>query len=291
MSLHPGAQERLLAFLAVMVKRNQLQVVFSTHSPHLIGALPDDAIKTFYRMPDGAFGVIPSTHPYAAFRRLGDARGGDVQVIVEDRLAKAVVQQAISLIADEAARELFKVEFVQGGATSILNARIPVLMERKGHVLVLLDGDQRKVSDIQDPDDIPPSEDDTLEEVIFDQVGARPTPLIDGGAGGGNKAQKADFWRHYLKWVRQNLRYIPTSCPEELVLRASGQVKDDDAQPSQGYKAILQEAASENLGMPAGSMDTDKFGQFLLGQHRTKSEELVQLRSILENFLQSIKSS
>jgi hypothetical protein len=288
-SLHPGAQERLLAFLAVTAKRNQLQVVFSTHSPHMIGALPDDAIKSFFRMPNGAFGVIQSTHPYAAFRRLGDARGGKVQVIVEDRLAKAVVQQAISLIEDEAARELFSVELVQGGAASILNARIPVLMERQGHVLILLDGDQQKVPEIQDPDEIPQSKNATLADVIFSQIGAKPIPLIDGGAGGGDKVQKVTFWRRYIKWARQNLKFIPTKCPEELVLRAAGKVKGDDNQESQVYKDLLHLAASENLNATATSEDADRFGQFLLGQHRETSKELVQLRGILEDFLRSIK--
>ncbi len=290
-SLHPGAQERLLAFLAVMTKRKQLQVVFSTHSPHLIAALPDDAIKAFYRMPDGAFGVIPSTHPYAAFRRLGDVRGGVVQIIVEDRLAKAVVEQAISLIEDEAARELFAVQFGQGGATAILNTRIPVLMERDGRILVLLDGDQRKVQEVLDPDDIPRSKNGDLEQIIIDQLGANPAPLIDGGANGGDPEQKANFRRRYLKWVRRNLNYIPTTCPEELVLRASEIVIEDDAQPSRIYKEMLHAAASENLGGPASSEDTDRFGQFLLGQNRAKSTELVQLRTILEDFLRSLKIS
>jgi ABC-type cobalamin/Fe3+-siderophores transport system ATPase subunit len=290
-SLHPGAQERLLAFLALMAKRNQLQVVLSTHSPHLIAALPDDAIKTFYQMPDGAFGIIPSSHPYAAFRRLGDTRGGEVQVIVEDRLAKAVVEQAISLMTDEAARELFTVEFVQGGASSILNARIPVLMEGKGNVLVLLDGDQRKAREIPNPDEIPMSRDNTLGTVIFDNVGAKPVPLIDGGTGGGDKAQKAGFFRRYLNWVRHNLSFIPTSCPEELVLRAAGPVVDTDVRTSQVYKQQLHQAASVNLGRDAINEDTDAFGQVLLGMNRAQSQELIELKDILETFLKGIKAS
>lgn len=289
-SLHPGAQERLLAFLALMVKRNKLQVVFSTHSPHLIGALPDDAIKTFYQMPDGSFGIIPSTHPYAAFRRLGATQGEEILVIVEDRLAKAVVQQAIKLIDDEAVRALFNVEFVQGGANSILNARIPVLMEHKGgNVLILLDGDQRKVQEIVNPDDIPSSQDDTLENIILTQLGANPVVLVDGGVGGGNKAQKIDFRRRYLKWVRENLKFIPTSCPEELVLRAAGMLSDDIPKNPQVYKEQLHAAASNNLGIEAKSEDADRFGQVLLGQNRQSSKELVELKVLIECFLQNVR--
>lgn len=86
-SLHPGAQERLLAFLSKMARTRQLQVVFSTHSPHLLTELPDDAIKAFHQLDDGRFVVLPSTHPYAAFRRLGAVGGGEVRILVEDKLA------------------------------------------------------------------------------------------------------------------------------------------------------------------------------------------------------------
>lgn len=47
-SLHPGAQERLLAFLSRRARIRQLQIIFSTHSPHFLAALPNDAIKTFH---------------------------------------------------------------------------------------------------------------------------------------------------------------------------------------------------------------------------------------------------
>lgn len=284
-SLHPGAQERLLAFLAQMAKRKQLQVVFSTHSPHLIESLPEDAIKTFHQLPDGSFGVIQKTHPYAAFRRLGHARGGEVHVVVEDLLAQTAVRQAVSLIEDEAARELFRVEYVQGGAGSILAARIPVLMESKGHFLVLLDGDQRKVPEIRDPDLIPVAQDNTLEQVILEDLGARPTLLIDGGIGGGNPQQKADFHRRYLKWVRKNLRYIPTTCPEELVLRAADGVQDDVARPSAHFKGLLRDRAAQTLAKVPTGEEVDGVGAVLLGLHRQDSAELIELRDLLLKYL------
>jgi len=140
-SLHPGAQERLLAFLVQRARTRQLQVVFSTHSPHLVAALPDDAIKTFHQLDDGRFAAIPSTHPYAAFRRLGAVGGGKVRVITEDRLAKAVVTQALLTLPDAAERDVFSVEYLSGGADAILTYVVPGLLDAPGHNLVLLDGD------------------------------------------------------------------------------------------------------------------------------------------------------
>lgn len=288
-SLHPGAQERLLAFLAQMAKRKQMQVVFSTHSPHLISALPDDAIKAFHQLADGGFSVIPATHPYAAFRRLGATHGNQVLVIVEDRLAQAVVRQALSTIDDDATRQLFRVEYHPGGASSILTSRIPVLMEGAGHVLVLLDGDQKKVDEISSPDDIPIAENGKLEELILEQVGVRPEFSIDGGAGGGNAAQRAAAQRKYLAWVRKHLAYIPTSSPEELVLRAAGAMDEKENGDSQACKVRLQALASDNLGAQAGSEETDSYGNVLLGMHRAKSGELKEIAKRLIAYLATVK--
>ena len=174
-SLHPGAQERLLAFLAKTALKNKMQVVFSTHSPHLIKALPDHAIKTFTQLANGEFSVINSTHPYAAFRRLGATPEDAVVVLVEDRLAQAVVNQALLFIEDEEERALFQVEYLPGGAGSFLAQRIPVLMESKRHVLMMLDGDQKHAPQFVDPATIPEADNGTLEEVIADQVGVKPT--------------------------------------------------------------------------------------------------------------------
>lgn len=287
-SLHPGAQERLLAFLLQMAKRKQIQVVFSTHSPHLISALPDDAIKSFYQLPGGEFSVIQATHPYAAFRRLGAMHGQEVLVLVEDRLAKAVVLQALATIDDEAMRNLFRIEYVSGGADSILATRIPIFMESSSQTFVLLDGDKKKVDQIRDPAEIPAGEDSTLEAVILNQLGVKPNFLIDGGVGGGNDAQKIIAQRKYLNWVRKNLGYIPTSSPEELVLRAANILEEDEAGDSQKCKNRLQSAASENLGRGASSAETDSFGNVLLGFHRVKSDELKTLSTQLKNFLDSL---
>lgn len=290
-SLHPGAQERLLAFLARMVRQKQIQVVFSTHSPHLISALPDDAIKVFHQLTDGGFSVIPATHPYAAFRRLGATYGNQVLVIVEDRLAQSVVQQALSTIDDEATRQLFRIDYHPGGASSLLASRIPVLMDGPEHVLILLDGDQKKVAEISDPEQIPVADDGTLEDLILAQVGVRPVFAVDGGAGGGNVGQRIAAQRRYLAWVRKHVAYIPTSSPEELVLQAAGVLNNNEAGNSQACKLRLQQLASDNLGLNAGSAETDAFGNVLLGMHRARSRELNELAATLTTYLATVKAA
>lgn len=275
-SLHPGAQERLLAFLAKMARTRQLQVIFSTHSPHLITALPVDAIKTFNQIDDGRFVVFPSTHPYAAFRRLGAVGGGEVRILVEDKLAKAVVQQALLTFADQANAAVFKVEYLSGGAEAILKYQVPVLMAAPGHTLVLLDGDKKKLEAFVDPNTIPVAEDETLGAKILEAVGVEPVFTVDGGAGGGDVVQRVAAQRKYLAWLRENVRFIPTLCPEELVLIAAGKA-DPAATSSQHHKDRLRSLTVGLYGPDVSNERTDAHGETLIAEHRANSAELALL--------------
>lgn len=281
-SLHPGAQERLLAFLAQSAKLRKIQVIFSTHSPHLVSALPDDAIKTFVQVADGSFSVIPSTHPYAAFRRLGATDAHSIVVLVEDRLAKHVLQQAVRHIADEALRKVFRIEYMPGGASAILTYRIPVLMEGTTPVLVMLDGDQRKVV-LQDPNDIPVAQDGNLGQIIKDETGVEPAWLIDGGAGGGNAVQRIAAQRKYLGWIIKNLKYLPLSSPEEIALKASGRLQDE-AGDSPRCKSRLEALAKDVYGDAISSETIDGYGAVLLGENWEGSEELREVARALEAY-------
>lgn len=287
-SLHPGAQERLLAFLAKMARIRQLQVVFSTHSPHLVTALPDDAIKTFHQLDDGRFAVVGTTHPYAAFRRLGAVGGGRIRVLVEDRLALAVVKQALLTLTDRATSEIFDVEFPSGGADTILKYHVPILMAAPGHTLVLLDGDKQRVAQFVDPDTIAAAQDNTLDATIKAQIGLDPELTVDGGAQGGNAAQRIQAQRRYLAWLRKNVAFIPTSCPEELVLRAAGQTNVAD-KTSQDHKNRLRELAVKLYGHSVSNERTDLHGETLLAETRDQSTELAQLAKLLSDYLTSVQ--
>ena len=288
-SLHPGAQERLLAFLARAARTKQIQVVFSTHSPHFITSLPDDAIKTFTQLKDGSFSVIQETHPYAAFHRLGATDiEGKIIVVVEDRLAKAVVRQALRLIDDDALRHVFSIEFVPGGAKTLLTYRIPVLMETKSRILVFLDGDQRK--ELKRPDDIPASENNTLGEVIQAQVGVVPVWLIDGGSGGGNASQLADAQRSYMQWVYDRLKFLPLSSPEEIVLKSAQLLEQAQAGNSLACKERLKALAKENAGVgDVSSLEIDTYGGLILGQNWNGLVELVEIAQVLKAFASTVR--
>jgi hypothetical protein len=58
-SLHPGAQRKLMAFIRNQAKDRCHQFVLSTHSPDIISELPDEAIKVFRARPgDGKIELL-----------------------------------------------------------------------------------------------------------------------------------------------------------------------------------------------------------------------------------------
>lgn len=288
-SLHPGAQERLLAFLVHQAKSRKLQIVFSTHSPHMLTGLPDHAIKSFDQTASGKFTVLPSTHPYAAFVRLGATPPGKLAVLVEDQLAKLVVEQALALLPSTADRALFGVEIVSGGWGGILRHRVPALMASSNY-LVLLDGDARQPSAFVDPETVPQSDDSTLKDLIHSTVGVTPELLFDGSSGKSNQAQKSAQQRAYMRWILSYVDYLPLLCPEEIVLKAAG-VGSTQFSTSQEAKAALAAHAASLQGRACSNSEIDTIGGVLLAQNRGNSPELQAIVARLESALASFRNS
>jgi len=139
-SIHPGAQDRMLAYLLDRTKRKKLQVVISTHSPTLVQYLPREAVKVFSLNAYGLAEVIPNRPAEEAFHYIGHRYDARINIVVEDRLAQAVVNAAIRS-RGEAFAKRFSLSFGPGGETSI--KKDMVIYSRSGNVpIILLDGDQ-----------------------------------------------------------------------------------------------------------------------------------------------------
>lgn len=284
-SLHPGAQERLLSFLLQMSAKTKLQVVFSTHAPQMLANLPNDALKVFLQEETGTFSILSESHPYAAFRRLGVRHGGEVQIIVEDRLAKGIVEQAM-LMMDPVDKSRISVDFHPGGASAILSHRIPIMMNRGEQIYFLLDGDQKRVEEIIDPETIPFADNVKLEALIKEQVGISPNFIIDGNSSGGNQEQRFSVQRNYLKYLRTHLKFLPSTCPEEMVINLMPEaVPAEGIKTSDEAKTILRQLAEAALGKEIGSADTDNFGIFKMSERRNNSHEMTILVNLLRDIL------
>jgi len=157
------------------------------------------------------------------------------------------------------------------------------LMAAPGHTVVLLDGDKRRLQEFVDPDAIPATENLSLGDKILEATGVVPELTVDGGVNGGNVTQRVEAQRKYLAWLRANVGFIPTSCPEEFVLRAAGVA--DGSTTSQGHKERLLGLATDCYGPETSGERIDFYGETLLANNRATSAELAQLAGRLHEYL------
>jgi predicted ATPase len=218
-SLHPGAQERLMSFLFAKVKALKHQVVLATHSPGIIRWLPPEAIKVLVVDPTTGKVVLPSqaTPADEAFFYIGEPIAGKTTVIVEDELAKHVVMKALRR-GGEAFSSRFDVKHYPGGAQTLWSGYLPVFSaEGRSDILVLLDGDKKPSATLPDPDHVPAAGSEQLREALNEYADVKIKFGVDGGADGGNKAQIDAAVRGLVKWARTHIDYLPGPIPEAFV--------------------------------------------------------------------------
>ena len=219
-SLHPGAQDRLLDFLTDSVKRCKHQVVISTHSPAIVRKLPPEAIKVLTMDPLAGKVRLPrqASLPDEAFFHLGEPMPGKIFVVVEDALAHAIVKRALSR-EGEAISELFDVQYFPGGSQTLWGHYLPIYAaEARVNVLVLLDGDQRPAENFQDPTTIPVADEALVKAEILRVTKVDIQFHVDGGKVGANIAQQEEMRRRFVSWALKNVDYLPGSeIPEVFV--------------------------------------------------------------------------
>lgn len=95
LALHPSAQDRLMTFLAKLSKSENLCIYFATHSLQIINRIEPSNIYHVVRTPIGKLEVINPCYPAYATRSLYTNDGFDFLILVEDVLAKYVVESLI----------------------------------------------------------------------------------------------------------------------------------------------------------------------------------------------------
>jgi hypothetical protein len=219
-SLHPGAQDRLVDFLTANVKKHKHQVVISTHSPAIVRKLPPEAIKVLTMDPVSGKVRLPRQSSLAdeAFFHLGEPIPGKVFVVVEDVLAQALVKRALS-DGGEAIAELFDVQYFPGGSQTLWGHYLPIYAaEARDNVLVLFDGDQRPAKNLPDPATIAAADEATIKAEILRVTKVDIQFHVDGGKGGANIEQQVIVRRAFVSWALRNTDYLPgTEIPEAFV--------------------------------------------------------------------------
>lgn len=285
-SLHPGAQERLLVYLLEESLKQKHQIVFTTHSPSLLRLLPPDAIKVFHEAADGRFGILETSHPYAAFERLGAPVPTKIRILVEDKLAREVVEIAL-LNLTEPERSIFEVRYMPGGASAYFSLRIPTLMMDIGHTYIMLDGDQYRGEPFPNPDSIPATNNSELTNVITSVTGCSKVQLgLDGGKDTNLDTKKYEQQRRYLRYLYDRVRFLPQLSPEHIVLRA---VKPDLVL---GDRAAAKWCLKSLVKTNHGKDDADTIFEFCkvqLASKRVENEDLADITAKLRSMLLSLQ--
>lgn len=96
LALHPSAQVRLIKFLNEISAKHNLCIYFSTHSIQILSAIRKDNIYFLERGIDGAVSVTNPCYPIYASRSIYEPDGFDFIILLEDELAKRIVDSIIS---------------------------------------------------------------------------------------------------------------------------------------------------------------------------------------------------
>lgn len=286
-SLHPGAQERLLDFLSNQVLKHKHQIIFTTHSPALIRRLPPDAIKVLSLERNTSRVVLTSQQsmPEEAFLQIGEPIIGAKSIITEDRLAIEIVKRALR-IHRPACLKLLKFHFFPGGASVLFNHYVtPYSAESRKEILCIFDGDQKPSSDWPNISEIPILEDNKLTELIKDLTGSDIKFPINSGTTEEKTKQTADAQRNFLKWSSNYVRYLPGGKnPEDFVLSKLKLLNNGDA------KKTFVKLTRESLGLSDIEEDPDGDSIFQEQCRRVaeiplNDPDLENLARIVEEFL------
>ncbi|MBW9452784.1 ATP-dependent nuclease [Citrobacter portucalensis] len=255
-SLHPGAQKRMMEILYSIVEQKKHQVVVSTHSPVIVNLLPKEAIKLFIFDEDSETAKIAQNiSPDEAFVELGH----DITkktIIVEDKLAKEIIAKAIK--SDDRLKLSFNINYIPGGSETILSKHLPsYAMVSRDDILFLLDGDKNKkvkpvrISEIADAN---------LVKTMREYYGCELVINASGSNGKANELEANALKRQALEYAFQKVQYLPFNTPEQFLIESAILPDEQNIIDSQSWDA--------------NDLDMYKKQIRLLAQHQYDKEEV-----------------
>jgi len=218
-SLHPGAQSKLIEFLSEQCIQKKHQIFIGTHSKSIIDQLPENAIVLLQQnLASGRVVCQQNVKPNEAFFHLGLSPANKKKIFVEDLLAKEFVRKALRLIG-EAAMDQFEIIPYPGGAKSIFTTCMPGLFQTQvENVLFLLDGDQKPQKAIIPPANIPELDTKAIKEQIRNFTGAQSIEFSRNGGNDPNAEQALEkLERGFLDYIIKHTSYLPDENPEVFI--------------------------------------------------------------------------
>jgi predicted ATPase len=287
-SLHPGAQERLMDFLIEECVKNKHQIIISTHSSNIVKKIPKDAVKLFHIKEDAnKVDIISNVSPEEAFFHLGETLNKKT-IFVEDCLAVEIVKKALRE-KGKAFYSQFDVKFIPGGADAIIRGYItPFSAAKTENIIFLLDGDKNKNTEFVTSSSVPQSQNENLGGLIKDIIGCEVKFLADGNNGQVNKQALYRMQRDFLDYISKCVTYLPMKTPESFILEnipPDYKLLLDKINPNLPEKDVFRELCKLDLDNDECTSD-DIFNtqRRIVGRIDSGSESFCAIRNIITSF-------
>ena len=280
-SLHPGAQKRLLDFLLNQSYLKGLQVVLSTHSPAIVEELPKEAIVLLHQTPDGMFLPKSGIESDLAFQYIGHTNTKKTKVIVEDSAGKELFIACLKLYDSEAVNSV-DVVYHAGGAEDIIKEAVVFSRLNENNIYFLLDGD-KQYTDIPEQNKISSDDLDTTLQSITGIECKKLNFVADGGDKKKSNEQIETEKRQFIEYLRIHLFFFPTNDPEEIMWNASTFSKPDYFEDD--YKDRFKHWANDEVGEDYTSADVMNCRKRLCKNLDIDNEYIKDLLNIIKKVL------
>lgn len=218
LSLHPGAQKRLLEFFLDLIIKKRIQIILSTHSQSFIELIPNQCLKNFIVNSKGKTLIEQGVNYLNAFDNLEISFNAPI-IVVEDSLAKKIIERVIK---SENLEGQFNVKYFSGGASSIKTSLITTFSKVDDFdKFIIFDGDMyiTKTVDLSFV-----SESEKTKEYLEQQIklvtGINIANFhfhVDGGKQGSNEEQKKHLYIKYLNYYKDQVLFLPKKMPEDII--------------------------------------------------------------------------
>lgn len=280
-SLHPGAQKRLLSYILENVRDKGLQVVISTHSPAIVEELPPAAIVVMNQTVQNKFDPIPDVFAEAAFQYIGHTNIEKKNIIVEDKTAELLVNRALD-ICNPKAVESVNVICHPGGAKDLYKEAVVLSRLDAVKTYLLLDGDQKKemqtgsaVSDVE------------LDQTILNITGVDVKDLNFVADSGKQNEQLPKEKRKFLDFLKSNCMFLPMSTPEEILWKCSDRSPHDiiDESKKDAYKMAIAEWARVDMNGKVSANDIFSYHKKLCNTIPDSNSTMQKIVAILKEIV------
>ncbi|WP_445180968.1 ATP-dependent nuclease [Pseudomonas sp. McL0111] len=218
-SLHPGAQLKLMEFLFGQCLEHKHQAFIGTHSKFIVDELPSNAIILLQHDPStGKIVAEQNIKPREAFFHLGLNTKNKKRIFVEDLLAAEIIKKCLRTIGPAALNQ-FDILVYPGGAKSIFGKCMTAQFQTGDtNSIFYLDGDQHPKKKIIHPKDIPQTDHKKIEDELYKLTEMREFEFaLNGGNDKNFESKKHLLERDFLSYVLERTYYLPAKNPEVFV--------------------------------------------------------------------------